>query len=251
MKDIAPILRSLGLLDSEIKTYMAALEKGPQTVIDLSKLTKLSRQATYVAIEGLTDRGLMSSSLRGKKRFFAAEHPDRLLAYAKRHETDMQERVKDLERSLPELELQIGGERPIVKVFDGKEGLRALITDIGITKPKKIHEITDLNAMYAVLSAEELKPVQEQALKGGAFIKGIYSGKTGPPKSGIKRYALPADKSGFKTDMTIYSDKIALVTFEGQMHTIIIENHALAETFRILFELAFTCLQTTNDTKSE
>ncbi|HWQ99301.1 MAG TPA: helix-turn-helix domain-containing protein [Candidatus Methylomirabilis sp.] len=251
MKDITPILRSLGLLDSEIKTYMAALDKGPQTVLDLSKLTKLSRQATYVAIDALTERGLMSSALRGKKRFFAAEHPDKLLVYAKRHESDMHERVKDLERSLPELELQIGGERPIVKVFDGKEGIRALLADLQLSKPKQIHEMTDLDAMRAILSSEDLKPVREEAGKGGARIKGIYSGKPAPTSLQAERYILPSDKSGFKTNVVLYKNKIALVTFEGRMHTIMVENAAIANTLRILFDLAFTCLPMMKDVTSD
>lgn len=244
MKDIAPILRSLGLLDSEIKTYMAALEKGPQTVLDLSKITKLSRQATYVAIEGLTDRGLMSSALRGKKRFFAAEHPDKLLVYAKRHESDMRERVKDLERSLPELELQIGGERPVVKVFDGKEGIRALLADMQVSKPKLIHEITDMDAMWTILKPEDLASLREENLRNAVHVKGIYAGSkiiTDTPVH-VDRYVLPADRFGFKSHVAVYNDKVTLVTFEGKLHTIIIENEALSKTLRILFELAQSCL---------
>jgi len=58
MRNITPILQSLGLLESEVKTYETLLHHGAMTVIDISKRTKLSRQATYVAISGLTDRGL-------------------------------------------------------------------------------------------------------------------------------------------------------------------------------------------------
>ena len=131
MKDISPILKSLGFLDSETKTYLAALSMGPSTVIDLTKQVKLSRQAVYVAIESLTERGIMSSTLIGKKRFYAAEKPEKLLAYAKRRESELDEHVKDLEKAIPDLELRTGGERPSVKVLEGKEGLRAYLVDLG------------------------------------------------------------------------------------------------------------------------
>src|SRR5512142_2814354 len=130
MKDIAPILKSLGLLDSEVKTYLKALENGPGTVLDLAKSTNLSRQAVYVAINSLTERGLMSSALRGKKRFYAAEHPSKLLEYAKRRNEEMKAQTQDLERLLPEIEMQAGGERPVVKLFEGREGLKAIIADL-------------------------------------------------------------------------------------------------------------------------
>lgn len=128
MKDISSILHSLGFLDSEIKTYTSALEHGPATVIDLTKHTRLSRQATYVVIDQLTKRGLMSSVVRGKKKYYVAEDPEKLLSYAQRREVEIKERIRDLESVLPELKMKVGGEKPIVKLFEGKEGARAVST---------------------------------------------------------------------------------------------------------------------------
>ena len=241
MKDIAPILRSLGLLDSEIKTYRAALEKGPQTVIDLSKLTKLSRQATYVAMEALTERGLMSSVLRGKKRFYAAEHPSKLLAYAKRHQADVADHVNDLERTLPELELQIGGERPVVKVYEGKEGIRAALEEL--TKAgaysAPLDEITDLDAMFSVLQPEDLKPYRDQTSKKDVQIRSLLAGEPRSPLSKVDRIVLPKELTGFKTNITLFERYIYLVTFEGKMFSVLIESPALAKTMRILYDMAF------------
>lgn len=243
MKDIVPILRSLGLLESEIKTYLAAIEKGPQTVLDLTKQTGLSRQATYVAIGSLTERGLMSSVMRVKKRFYTAEHPSRLLAYAKRRQSEMDTRVKDLERSLPELELQMGGERPVVKVLEGKEGVHAMMLDMMTVKPSVSYEITDLNAMQAILTSEDRRPLLEETRRGGIHIVGIYGGNPRPPSvDSVDQYVLPPERWGFKTNISIYANKVALITFEERMYTIMIENRAIANTLRHLFEIAIGCL---------
>ncbi len=239
MKDIAPILKSLGLLDSEVKTYLLALENGPGTVLDLAKSTKLSRQAVYVAINALTERGLMSSALRGKKRFYAAERPSKLLAYAKRHESEMKERVQDLQQILPELELQIGGERPTVRVFEGKEGIRAIIADMGESRPKQTNEIADLQAMNTILTPEDLKPMRLELKRFGTKVRGIYAGPATGKTVEADRYFLPKELSGFKSDITVYDDKIALVTFEGKMYSVLIESANLAKALRTLFELAF------------
>lgn len=239
MKDISSLLQTLGLLESEVKTYEMALHLGPSTVLDLTKKTKLSRQATYVAINRLVDLGIMSSVLVGKKRFFAAEHPEKLLAYAKRHSAELSDRVKDLETMLPELALRMGGNRPIVRLFEGKEGLKAIIEDMRLADFDDIVEIADADALYRVLSPEELAPLRAELKKRRVKVKGLYTGTPKENNVGADRITLPAKYKDFKADIGIYGDRIELITFEGKMYAVIVENKALAQTLRILFELAF------------
>jgi len=241
MKDISPILRSLGLLESEVRAYLAALKKGPQTVKDLSVTSNLSRQATYGAVEALTERGLMSSVLHGKKRFFVAEHPTKLLAYAKRFRANVDEHVEDLEHSLPELELQSGGERPIVKVFEGKEGIRSVMEELMRADAYKanIDEITDLDAMYSVLNLKDLKPYREQGSKKRVRVRALQAGTPQSPIGSVERIIFPKEFGGFNANLTVYERYIYLVTFEGKIYSILIESPALARMFRILYDLAF------------
>lgn len=240
MKNFEPILRSIGLLESEIKTYLSALENGPGTVLELAKLTKLSRQAMYTAIESLIQRGLMTSVLHEKKRYYAADHPQKLLDFARRRETQMKEHIHELAQSLPELELRVGGEKPVVKVYEGKEGVRAIIADMKIAKPRSSQEITDLEAMYKVLTVNDLAPMRNEMKRLGIHVEGLYAGEPSKKIASSERHILPKDLSDFKANITIYNDKIALVTFEGKMHSVLIESKALAKTLRILFGLAFT-----------
>ena len=238
MKEIHSILQTLGLLDSEISTYLAALEEGPSTVVDLSKITKLSRQATYTAIESLSQRGLMTSVLRGKKRFYAAEPPSKLLAYAKRQNQQMQERVKDLESMIPELELQTGGDRPVVRVYEEKEGLKAIIEDMKKNTSRETFEITDLDAMYKVLKPEDLKPLRQQLARRRIKIKGLYAGTAGPKMANSERYFLSNQNTGFKSHISIHGDKIEMVTFIDKIHSLTVESEHLSKTMKILFTLA-------------
>lgn len=239
MKDITPTLRTLGLTDSEIRTYLAALENGAGTAIDLSKQAKLSRQAVYLAIEDLTKRGLMTSVVHGKKKLFSAEHPSKLLAYAKRREADLREHVADLERSIPELELQVGGERPVVKVFEGKEGIRAIIEEMKHSVPGEYLEMTDLDPMHQILTLKDLQPLRDAIEKVKTNSKCIYIGTPATKRPNVERYFLPKEFGGFKSNITIYTDKIFIVTFEGKMTSLIIESPLIARTLRTLFLLAF------------
>lgn len=238
MVDVAPLLRTLGFLESEIKVYLAALEHGPSTVIDLAGATRLSRPATYAAIEGLAARGLMSAVVVGRKRLSVAEHPDRLVQYAQRRASELGNLVSDLERALPELQLRVGGEKPIVKAFEGKEGIRAIMEDIRQTRPKAIEEIADLDAMRAVLSVDDLAPLRQELRKVGARIRGLYAGRDARADEADGR-VLPESLRGFRGNVSIYGDKIALVTFAGKLHSVIVEDAALAATLRALFEVAW------------
>lgn len=251
MRDVSPILRSLGLTDSEIKTYLAALEGGPQTVIDLTKKTDLSRQAVYLAIDALTGRGLMASVLRGKKKMFVAEPPETLLAYARRKETELKTDLQKLEDAIPDLRLASGGEKPTVKTYEGKEGIRAMITEIQHSSAEDIFEITDVEMMYRNLTPEDLRPLREKVAKKGAKVHAIYSDK---PRSEIVTNrdvcSLPPRFSRFNTNITIFGRKTAIVSFEGKMHSVIIDSKAISDTFRIVFNLAFNACKEERNKKT-
>jgi predicted transcriptional regulator len=238
MKDISPILNTLGLLDSEIKIYKTSLRVGATTVVDLAKKTNLSRQAIYTAIQNLIDRGLMSTVQSGKKRLFTAEDPDRLLEYAKRREDELKNQINDLKKALPELKLQSGGEKPVVRLYEGKEGVRVFLEDVKSVRPNEIDEITDLEALGAVLTAEDLKPLKSIAAQSKPKHRGMYLGKW-EEKPGYDRISIPSKYQGFNSNITIYQDRVVLVTLEGKIYTIIIESTHLAKTLRILFDLVF------------
>jgi predicted DNA-binding transcriptional regulator len=242
MHDVSSILNSLGLQKSETKTYLAALQLGPSTVIAISKLVSLSRQATYLAIESLTQRGLMTSVQRGKKRYYAAEPPAKLLAYAKRHELQMRERISDLERSIPELELQAGGEKPVVKVFEGKEGIKAILEDVQEAKSKEWHEFTDNKAMNQVLSDEDLESLRKHIARTNMKGHFIYT-KGAENTANHNHNILPAELGNFKANIGVYGNKLALVTFEGKMYSVLVESKALTQAMRTLIDLAIKGLK--------
>ena len=238
MKDVSQILYSLGFLDSEVKTYMAALEHGPRTVLELTKLTNLSRQAIYVVIESLTNRGIMSSVMRGKKRYYVAEEPEKLLSYARRKEQELSEKIKDLEHHIPEMKLRIGGERPTVLLYEGMEGLRMHTADMVESEPDVLYEFADLDAIFTILSREDFDSSIRGMKNANIHVKGIYAGAARGKTLSSERYFLPKELSGFKSSIALYNDKITIWSYEGKIYTVVIKNKTLANAFRIFFELA-------------
>ncbi len=240
MPDISHLLRSIGFVDSEVKTYLAALEAGPQTASQLSSATGLSRQATYTAIDSLTDRGLMTSVEREGANTFIAEPPQKLIAYAKRHEMEISGRVKDLEDALPELELRTGGDRPVVRMYEGKEGIRAIHEEVLKMDELQVCEMLDSVTMRKVIKTEELQGMRKDAGSRQATSLGFYTGELYLPDAGIRaeRYVLPKSMWGFSSQILLIRDKVILFDFTGKMHAIVIEDAAIANGIRNLFSLS-------------
>ncbi|MEY4744239.1 MAG: hypothetical protein RL272_184, partial [Candidatus Parcubacteria bacterium] len=69
-EDLAKELQKIGLSENEAKVYLAGLELGPSTAQMMAAKATVSRPTTYIMIESLIKRGLMSSFQKGKKRYF-------------------------------------------------------------------------------------------------------------------------------------------------------------------------------------
>ena len=237
MKDISPILRSLGLAESDVTTYLNALQNGPSTVVDLAKRTGLSRQAVYLSIDAMTERSLMSSIQRGKKRYFTAEPPTKLLAHAKRQAQKVDEYIADLEKAIPQLELQVAGERPIVRLYEGKESVRVHLEEASKTRAKEIYEFSDLDALSAVSESKEREPLRKTIQERKHTIHGLYLEQNENAKKSHYDY-LPKSVESFKSNIAVFGNTLVLTTLSGKMHAIAIEDKHLAESIKILIKYA-------------
>ena len=89
-------LRDIGLTEAETKIYLVLNELGSTTATKIITKSGLHKSTTYETLERLTDKGLVSSIIKGKKRYFYAADPEKLLAIVK-------EREANIQRILPEL----------------------------------------------------------------------------------------------------------------------------------------------------
>ena len=118
-------LKDLGLSDNEAKVYLAMLELGPASVIDISKKAGVNRPTAYVQIESLKKMGLVSTQTKGKKQLFIAESPDQLEFVLDRQLGELKQKQSEFEKILPDLInlYRSSGAQPQVRFFEGKEGL--------------------------------------------------------------------------------------------------------------------------------
>ena len=106
----------LGPKDSAI--YMALLRMGEMHIAAIVKVAGLKRSTVYVHIDNLARKGLIEKVVRGKRLYYRAANPKKLLSTAERD-------TKHLESALPDLIALFDerGKEPVVRVYAGKDGL--------------------------------------------------------------------------------------------------------------------------------
>jgi sugar-specific transcriptional regulator TrmB len=242
------ILKQLGFSDKESKVYLAALELGPQPVQEIAKRAGVNRATTYVMIESLTQRGLMSSMEKGKKRYFTAESADRLFNIVNAEKEAATAKEELIEKIMPDLRaLTASSEsKPRVRFYEGVEGLKAIMQDFTESKVDYIEHALDVDEFRKHFSDEDFPEHREKLIKSKVKFKGLITTSGSPPAliaesevfSKQFRY-VPKEKFVFPGEMVIYGDKVAILTFKGKVMGVIIESHEIKQMLSTLFNMAW------------
>ena len=238
-------LRKLGLSDKESKVYLASLELGYAPIQKISEKAGINRATTYVIMDQLIARGLAAHFNKGKKRYFAAESPDQLLGLLRIQEQEVLEKKREFQRILPELRsvYNLAEDKPKVMFFEGLKGLENIQDDFLSCKDKEIisiHNQDDVNKIFG-----ENTEYSRRRKKLKIHVKTLYTAESGrkPQRHNkanlLEARHLPSDKFRFRSDITIYDNKIAIASLRDKLVGVIIENQNIADTFREVFELAW------------
>lgn len=126
---ILEFLQQLGFSDIEARVYLASLRIGPSAVLAISQEAQVKRSTTYLAVDALQRKGLMSIEVKGLKKLYVAENPERL-------EVLVEEYRKTLRESMPHLSAlyNLKGSEGVIKYYQGLDGIRsayeALLNDL-------------------------------------------------------------------------------------------------------------------------
>ncbi len=244
-KDIEQLLSRVGLLPSESKVYLSTLELGPSTVQHIAAKAKISRTAAYEAIELLQKRGLMSSSLSGKKRLYVAEDPHRIVSYLKGEQQKFAATLNDIEAQVSALHLMSGGIKPTVKVYEGEEALPAYFDHVSQIKPMQFDEVTNVGDVYQNLDEETIRKARKMYDWGKVEIRILHRGPLRNPRPGAKFRELLIEFGEFHGDISIYGPFVTFATFGIRPIVVILESTTIADTMRTIFNAAWVSAKET------
>ncbi len=237
-------MQDIGLSEKEARVYMASLELGRTTAEKLAKHAKVNRSTTYVQIETLMKKGLMSTYEEDKKTYFAPESPELLKRLLSKQRDDLTSRERDLANILPDLIQQYegAGEHPVVRFFPGKEGIANVREEVLTVKDKQLCVLFSSDAMTKIFTPKEIDSYSDRRKELNIHSRGIYTDKN---------YFVNADQDSLtdkryvpnlfmSIDIRIFGDKTALFSLEGTCFAMVIESTQIAKSMKNLFDLLWT-----------
>ena len=235
--------QEFGLSENEAKIYLASLEIGRATADELSKHANVKRPTTYVQIESLVKKGLMSSHEKGKKTYFSPESPEYLKRIFEKTHEKVESGEKELEKILPNLVrmFETADNRPRVRFFEGKEGLITMREEFLNVKSKELFIIFSQDVLESVFGRDELASYSRKRAEAGIHSRAIYTRSGGkfedkhPPLT--ERRFLPENKLSLEADIIIFDNKIAITALRGKLFGVIIESKEIAKSMRSIFEI--------------
>lgn len=245
-------LKNLGLSEKEGRVYLASLELGKSTVQNIAGKAKVNRATTYVIIEALMAKGLMSSFTEGKKQFFVAGSPEKLSLLFREQAMEIQRKQEYLDKILPELKSlkQDQKEGPVVRYFEGKEGMRAMAEEFFITNHKEhARMIYSFDLLDNIFSKEEREEIQKKRQLKKVRVRSIINDKYRALKSDAEKKIVSEQQFPITADIAFFENKVRIASQKGKLAGLIIEDKEIANTFKILFDLAWKYLEGENKKK--
>jgi len=241
-------LQRLGLSENEAKIYMAMLELGSATVLEISAKAEVNRPTTYVQIESLKRMGLASTQTKGKKQLFIAESPEQLKSMIDRQKIELEQKKEEFQKLLPELTnlFNLSDSKPQVRFFEGKEGLLKMHSELLRTDVREVVSFSSTDSVMKVFPNYP-KTLSLKRVQRGIRSRLIYTCKEPVMQRRDEEMLretkyLPPDKFPFKSDIAVYGDNIGISALEGKVVGVIITHKELANSFRALFNLLWDFL---------
>lgn len=233
------VLIDIGLHETEVRFYLAALELGQATMRDIARKADISRTNAYDVFSRLLEQRLVNEIPQASDRsmLIMAESPERVLEI-------VEERRKKLEAVMPEL-LSLHNrapEKPKVRYFQGADGIKTVLDETVQCRSKLLLGILSMRDLYEVPGRAWMDDNVQRRIRAGVTLRVIRSAtkdlhaywSDNPTDLRILRYA--PENFSFSMTTYIYDDTVALISSRKENFAMTIESAELAAMQTGLFE---------------
>lgn len=235
------ILKHFGLSEKEAQVYLALLELGESTAPAISKKAGVKHPTTYVILDELRKKGLLTEIPKKSKSLYTAKSPEVLLAARK-------EANEEIRQAMPEILALYNAkaEKPKVRFYQGEAEMLSLykeifseneiwfIASIG-SIPETLMPHIHRHIQRASIHKTRIREIQNDDPVSQDFRK-RYESEFYQIKTAPKDFALP-------TDNALYGNKIAIFSYKSDSMAVVIESEDVVKTYRSLFEMAWQSIE--------
>jgi sugar-specific transcriptional regulator TrmB len=244
-------LQRLGLALKEAAVYLALLQLGQAPVQTIARKAGVVRPTTYVVLDSLIRKGIVQKGLVGKKTIFIASPPEELHALIRQEEQRIEDKRHDLQQLLPDLRAlyAISEERPSIRLFEGKEGLKNLQREfIEVSREEAVGMSSDdaMEELFPQRSDEFDREIRSIRAKAGIRSRHIYTTSRGPihtKEDDVKAMRdsrfIPPEKLPINCSFSVHGPLLSIVTFRKKIIGVLMEHQDIADSFKAIFEAAW------------
>lgn len=233
------VLMEIGLQETEVKFYLAALELGQASVRDIAQQAQISRTNAYDVFARLLDQGLVTQvgSDSGKTMLVAAEPPEHLLSM-------FEERRRRLRAIMPELQSLHNNSRskPRVRFYQGVEGIKTVLNETLSCRGKFLRGILSMRDLFQATGRPWMEDLVQRRIACGVHLRVIRSsvndlGELWPESpEELRELRFCPDSFVFSMTTYIYDEKVALISSSRENFALTIESPEFAAMQGNLFE---------------
>ncbi len=240
-------LIEFGMSEKEAQAYLALLELEVAGVQEISKAAGLNRSSTYVTLEALKKRGLVSVSDDKKVRRYVATSPDALLRTAEDKARIQENVLEKIRKIVPEMKALYKGtkKKPIVRVLEGREGLIAAFEETLTSKEKLMRVASSVGRLGEILP-DYFPGYVKKRFSLGIKMHGIHPYDETykmlmkvSPKNFDTPLGIPEEKYNLNADIAIFDNKIGYTSHKDGGVAIMVESKEIADVMKNIFDLAF------------
>jgi HTH-type transcriptional regulator, sugar sensing transcriptional regulator len=230
---IERVLTDIGLHETEVRFYLAALELGQAAMRDIARKAGISRTNAYDVFSRLLEQRLVNEIPQSNDRssmLIVAESPARVL--------------EKLEAVMPEL-MSLHNrtpEKPKVRYFQGSDGIKAVLDETITCRSKTLLGILSMSDLYEVPGRAWMDDNVRRRIEAGVTLRVLRSAtkdlhkfwSDSPADLRILRYA--PENFSFSMTTYIYDDTVALISSRKENFAMTIESAEFAAMQTGLFE---------------
>lgn len=239
--NIETALAELGLEKNKGAVYLATLEIGKGSVIEIAKKVGLPRTTVHEILQHLLALGLVNFTVHGKRRIYIAERPEKLKSL-------LNEKNRILQSILPELGVRfnsISGTKPRVSYYEGLNGIKTVFDDTLTVTDKLLIGVLSMEDLYQVPGKEYMDEYVKRRVSNGIKLKVIRSDVKEVeeiwPSSNDEKRELHYAPQGFVFPMTVYlyDNKVSIISTKKENFGMIVESADLYQTMKNFFEIVW------------
>lgn len=240
--EIAQKLAKIGLVGKKAEVYLAALQLGKSSVIQIAKKAGIKRPTTYDILEDLIAKSLIMQTFEGKKRLFVAQDPSSLKLMLKRQEDEVDE-------LLPELNsfFNLTAKKPKIRYYEGIEGIRQIYEELLKMESREMFYFGSVKEMVDVVGKEYMDNWIKRRIKAKINShairiksKEIKAEMWGHGKEYFRdlKY-FPTNIQEDIVNLIIFDNKVAIISALKESYGVIIESKELATTLKYIWQVVW------------